>query len=149
LHRDFGIRCQFFHRVHLSIKVVNGHDARVRTPALQGAFAGCLQAEIRTTHMTGLVTDMGIEVGRLVYWNWPRNGPMRDATFVRCDRQRLALLASLLGSFFFGGLAGAIGFKHIGFVVTVPLAALLVALAAVPLVDDVLGLDTVCGRRAV
>ena len=26
-------------------------------------------AEIRTTHVTGLVTDFGIELGRLIYWN--------------------------------------------------------------------------------
>ena len=26
-------------------------------------------AEIRTTHMTGMATDIGIELGRLVYWN--------------------------------------------------------------------------------
>jgi uncharacterized membrane protein YoaK (UPF0700 family) len=97
------------------------------------------KAEIRTTHMTGLVTDIGIELGRLVYWNGPRNGPMRNAVFVRCDRQRLALLASLLGSFLGGGLAGALGFKHLGFISTVPLATLLVALAVVPLMDDVLG----------
>jgi uncharacterized membrane protein YoaK (UPF0700 family) len=97
------------------------------------------KAEIRTTHMTGLVTDIGIELGRLVYWNGPRNGPMRNAMFVRCDRRRLALLASLLVSFFLGGLAGAIGFKHLGFISTVPLATLLVALAVVPLMDDVLG----------
>ena len=98
------------------------------------------KAEIRTTHMTGLVTDIGIELGRRFYWNGPRNGMMRHAAgFVRCDRQRLALLASLLGSFLLGGIAGAIGFKHIGFSATVPLAALLVALAVVPLIDDMLG----------
>src|SRR4030095_16071002 len=27
------------------------------------------QAEIRTTHMTGIVTDLGLELGRLFYWN--------------------------------------------------------------------------------
>jgi len=27
------------------------------------------RAEIRTTHVTGLVTDIGIELGKLVYWN--------------------------------------------------------------------------------
>jgi uncharacterized membrane protein YoaK (UPF0700 family) len=97
------------------------------------------KAEIRTTHMTGLVTDIGIELGRLVYWNGPREGPMQNAPFVRCDRQRLALLTSLLASFFGGGLAGAIGFKHLGFIATLPLATLLVTLAAVPLIDDVLG----------
>jgi uncharacterized membrane protein YoaK (UPF0700 family) len=95
------------------------------------------KAEIRTTHMTGLVTDMGIELGRLFYWNGPRDGLMRHAGFVRCDRQRLALLASLLGSFLFGGVAGALGFKYVGFSSTVPLATMLAALAAVPLIDDV------------
>ncbi|MEA3119553.1 MAG: hypothetical protein QOI13_2823, partial [Paraburkholderia sp.] len=63
----------------------------------------------------------------------------RNAVFVRCDRQRLALLASLLAAFLGGGLAGAIGFKHLGFISTIPLATLLVALAVVPLIDDVLG----------
>ncbi len=93
------------------------------------------KAEIRTTHVTGLVTDMGIELGKLFYWN----RTMRGAHSVRADRQRLALLASLLAAFFCGGLAGALGFKHMGFVSTVPLATVLVALAAVPLVDDMLG----------
>lgn len=93
------------------------------------------KAEIRTTHVTGLVTDIGIELGKLVYWN----RMMRHERAVRADRQRLALLASLLTAFFCGGLAGALGFKHMGFVSTVPLATLLVALAAVPLVDDMLG----------
>lgn len=93
------------------------------------------KAEIRTTHVTGLVTDIGIELGKLAYWNRTR----RHEHPVRADRQRLALLASLLTAFFCGGLAGALGFKHMGFVSTVPLATLLVALAAVPLMDDMLG----------
>ncbi|HEX7685825.1 MAG TPA: YoaK family protein [Trinickia sp.] len=93
------------------------------------------KAEIRTTHVTGLVTDMGIELGKLFYWN----RMMRHELAVRADRQRLALLASLLAAFFCGGLAGALGFKHMGFVSTVPLATVLVALAAVPLMDDMLG----------
>ncbi|GLU33179.1 YoaK family protein [Trinickia caryophylli] len=97
------------------------------------------KAEIRTTHVTGLVTDIGIELGKLIYWNSARSGSMNDAAFVRCDRQRLALLASLLAAFVGGGLAGAIGFKHLGFVSTLPLATILVALAVVPLMDDVMG----------
>lgn len=97
------------------------------------------KAEIRTTHVTGLVTDIGIELGKLFYWNGTRGAEIPDPLFVRCDRQRLALLVSLLASFIGGGLAGAIGFKHLGFVSTVPLATVLLALAAVPLMDDVLG----------
>jgi len=97
------------------------------------------KAEIRTTHVTGLVTDIGIELGKLFYWNGPFSHPTRLGAPVLADRRRLALLASLLAAFFCGGLAGAIGFKHMGFISTVPLATVLVALAAVPLMDDMLG----------
>jgi uncharacterized membrane protein YoaK (UPF0700 family) len=94
------------------------------------------KAEIRTTHVTGLVTDIGIELGKLFYWNI---GSESGAHHVRADRPKLALLASLLFSFFAGGLVGAIGFKRFGFVATVPLALALVTLAVIPLVDDVFG----------
>jgi uncharacterized membrane protein YoaK (UPF0700 family) len=95
------------------------------------------KAEIRTTHMTGIVTDIGIEIGKLFYWNVSESGP--GATAVRADRSRLRLLASLLGMFFIGGLAGALGFKYVGFISTLPLSAMLVVLAVVPLVDDLVG----------
>lgn len=92
------------------------------------------RAEIRTTHVTGLVTDIGIELGRRLYQRGAHALPA--AAERAASDARLRLLASLLLMFFLGGLAGAMGFKHTGFVVTVPLAALLVALAAVPLLDD-------------
>jgi uncharacterized membrane protein YoaK (UPF0700 family) len=95
------------------------------------------KAEVRTTHVTGLVTDIGIELGKLLYWN---SGMVtEERATVRADRGRLRLLASLLGMFFAGGLAGAFGFKQIGFVSTVPLAAILVVLAVVPVLDDLIG----------
>jgi len=97
------------------------------------------RAEIRTTHVTGLVTDIGIELGKLFYWNRTETGTQPHLHAVRADRKRLALLASLLIAFLGGGLAGALGFKHMGFVSTVPLATILVALAAVPVMDDVIG----------
>ncbi|MFC0401715.1 YoaK family protein [Paraburkholderia rhizosphaerae] len=92
------------------------------------------RAEIRTTHVTGLVTDIGIELGKLFYWNGRQPASADDT--VRADRQKLALLASLLVSFLVGGLAGAAGFKHLGFVSTLPLAMVLLTLAVVPLFDD-------------
>ncbi|WP_321783849.1 YoaK family protein [Burkholderia pyrrocinia] len=93
-------------------------------------------AEIRTTHMTGIVTDLGIELGKLFYWN--RSKVDADAHAVIANRAKLRIHGTMLMSFFVGGLAGAIGFKHVGYVSTVPLAAALVALAVVPVVDDVL-----------
>ena len=95
------------------------------------------QAVIRTTHMTGIVTDLGIEFGKLVYWN---QGPNTDpALHVRADRARIAVLAGLLGCFLAGGIAGAFGFKALGYVFTVPLAVLLAVLALVPAIDDLRG----------
>ena len=35
-----------------------------------------------------------------------------------------------------GGLLGALGFKYLGYVATVPVAMMLMALAAVPVTDD-------------
>lgn len=92
------------------------------------------RAEIRTTHVTGLVTDIGIELGKLLYWNAGDAGTAGDK--VVADRDRLSLLCSLLGAFLLGGLAGAFGFKYVGFIATVPLALMVLSLAIIPLFDD-------------
>lgn len=91
-------------------------------------------AEIRTTHVTGIVTDIGIELGKLVYWN--RNKTDITKPLVVANRGRLMILTSLLTLFFIGGVAGAIGFKHVGFLSTIPLAIFLLVLAMVPIFDD-------------
>ena len=44
--------------------------------------------------------------------------------------------ATILGLFFVGGLVGALAFKRVGFSATVPFAALLIAMAAPPLLRD-------------
>lgn len=90
-------------------------------------------AVVRTTHLTGVVTDLGIELGRLIYWNRLR---MPDEAPVLADRDKLAMLATLCLFFLIGGVSGALGFKHVGYLATLPLAALLVALCVVPVVDD-------------
>jgi uncharacterized membrane protein YoaK (UPF0700 family) len=90
-------------------------------------------AEIRTTHMTGIITDLGIETGKAFYWN-------RDAQSVprvAADWRRMRILLALVSSFFGGAVAGAFGFKFIGFGATLPLAAVLLGLAIVPIIDDV------------
>lgn len=89
-------------------------------------------ARVRTTHVTGLVTDLGIELGRLLYWNRDRGLP----GFVAADRRKLRVHAATLASFFLGGAAGASAFKRLGFVFAAPLALVLLALAAPPLLED-------------
>lgn len=89
------------------------------------------QARIRTTHVTGLVTDLGIELGKLLFVNQRGDRPP-----VRADRQRLRVHLQLIGCFLGGGVAGALGFKHLGYLSTVPLAALLLLLVLRPALDD-------------
>jgi uncharacterized membrane protein YoaK (UPF0700 family) len=89
-------------------------------------------AEIRTTHITGIVTDIGIELGKLVYWNVSESQPK-----VLANRDRLKVLTLLVVFFFVGGVTGAVGFKRAGYIAAVPLALILMILASVPAVDDI------------
>lgn len=92
------------------------------------------KAEIRTTHMTGVITDLGIELGRLFYWNNLDSAKVQH--FVKADRDKLAIHATILGLFLGGGVIGAMAFRAMGFSATVPVAAALIALSAPPLVKD-------------
>jgi uncharacterized membrane protein YoaK (UPF0700 family) len=101
---------------------------------LQNAIVTKLSnAVIRTTHLTGIVTDLGIEIGKRLYWNRDPDAPAP----VRADMPRMRVLATLVVCFLLGGVTGALGFKVLGYVFTVPLAVLLAALALVPTLDDV------------
>ena len=93
-------------------------------------------ARIRTTHITGMVTDIGIELGKLLYWNQPASdGKPPDK--VQANRENLRVLCTLVGLFFLGGLTGALGFKTLGYGFTVPLALLVFSIGVVPAWDDI------------
>ena len=112
------------------------------TMGLQNALVTKISAsQIRTTHMTGVITDLGIELGKLVYWN---GRPHTDAAPqgkaqrpVRANRVKMRLYTSLLLSFVGGGFVGAMGFKYVGFIWVLPLAALLLTVSLPPLLADV------------
>ncbi|MES2068799.1 MAG: YoaK family protein [Pseudomonadota bacterium] len=89
-------------------------------------------AVIRTTHVTGLCTDMGIELGKLLYYNRRR---MPDQV-VYANRDKLKLHAMLIACFFIGGVSGALGFKHIGYSATIFLSAVLGLLTMGPIWYD-------------
>jgi len=59
-------------------------------------------AVLRTTHVSGIFTDLGICIGHLL-----RGLPV--------DMRRVRLYAFLLGSFFGGSVAGAFGFAYLGY----------------------------------
>jgi len=91
-------------------------------------------AEIRTTHMTGIVTDIGIELGRLIYWN--RSETANSVHIVKANRDKLSTHFIILALFFGGGVAGALAFKAIGFAATIPIACALAVLALPPILID-------------
>jgi uncharacterized membrane protein YoaK (UPF0700 family) len=67
-------------------------------------------SEVRTTHLTGVVTDLGLEgVQYLLWWrdrvrsrHWSRNGRMFRVSQRHPSLLRLALLGSIFGSFVLG-----------------------------------------------
>lgn len=101
------------------------------------------KAEIRTTHLTGIITDIGIELGK---WSYRRVAPRRCGQ-VTVNGTRLRIHVTLVLCFFLGGVSGAIGFKHIGYLSTLPLALVLSALAIVPMVDDLARLRRRLARK--
>ena len=84
------------------------------------------EARIRTTHLTGMVTDIGIECGKWLY----RSGRPHDADLapVRADHAKLKMLSWLVGLFLIGGITGALGFGRLGYVFSIPLALVLFGL---------------------
>lgn len=79
-----------------------------------------------------MITDLGIELGRLAYWNRGQ----RPGGPVRADRDRLIVLTTLLALFIAGGVVGAASFKAVGYVAGLPIAAMLFAISALPLLAD-------------
>lgn len=97
-----------------------------------GLITKVSDTQIRTTHVTGMVTDIGIELGK---WAYPeRRG---DLDPVRANFSRLRLQALLVGMFFLGGAVGALLGQWIGFYTVIPSAAILLILAAGPVYRDI------------
>jgi uncharacterized membrane protein YoaK (UPF0700 family) len=104
------------------------------TMGLQNAVVSKISAsQIRTTHMTGVITDLGLELGKFFYWNRTQSPA---AVQVRANRFKLRLYSMLLAAFMVGGLVGAAGFKYLGFIWVLPMAALLLLVSLPPLHAD-------------
>lgn len=101
---------------------------------LQNAVASKTSGgSIRTTHMTGNVTDLGMELGKMLYWN---RVSAETHPGVRHNPRRMKMAGGLFAMFVLGACAGALGFKYVGFVCVIPLAALLLLLALPPVLRD-------------
>ncbi len=86
-------------------------------------------AEIRTTHVTGLLTDIGIGLGRCL-------GPELEREARQRVLGKLAVQGMILLMFFCGGVCGALVFQRVGVIATVPLALALLLMGLVPVWDD-------------
>jgi uncharacterized membrane protein YoaK (UPF0700 family) len=91
-------------------------------------------AVVRTTHLTGVVTDMGLEGVQLALWAWDKTRakrPGRRGRVLSVSRRhpsvlRLALLTSIVGSFLFGVVAGTLAFHYLPqYALIVPVSFLL------------------------
>lgn len=90
-------------------------------------------AEIRTTHMTGNTTDLGIEAAKVLFAH------ADDDEQTKAEWRRLKIHSGLLLFFMLGGFSGALAFQRFGSAALLPVAALLMIVAAGPLIDDLLG----------
>ncbi|NYG60431.1 uncharacterized membrane protein YoaK (UPF0700 family) [Nocardioides daedukensis] len=103
------------------------------TMGLQNAIITKLSgAQIRTTHVTGMITDIGIELGKLAYRERTPGLPPVEA-----DLRKLGILALLVALFFLGGVLGAVGYLEFGFPVVIPTGLVLLVLATPPVLSDI------------
>ncbi len=87
-------------------------------------------ARIRTTHVTGMVTDIGMELGNLADSVWHRrNADQRDTN--AADRQKLKLHSFTIGCFIAGGIIGVTAFRAMGPAFLFVGSAALLALASI------------------
>lgn len=85
-------------------------------------------AVVRTTHLTGVTTDLGLDGiryllflrDRLVGRGWPRARRLLRVTHRHPEFQRVALLATIIGSFAFGAVAGMTLFLRLPGVALLP-----------------------------
>ncbi len=79
-------------------------------------------SEIRTTHVTGVITDFGFESVQFFYWwmeklrgrRWARAGRVLRISQRHPTALRLLLLASIFGSFLLGAIIGTFLFDSYG-----------------------------------
>jgi uncharacterized membrane protein YoaK (UPF0700 family) len=74
---------------------------------MQNALVSVISGSVvRTTHLTGMVTDLGIDLSNILSSSAGSRPPVL---------RRIILHMSIIFSFLAGGVAGAIGFRHLGF----------------------------------
>ena len=82
---------------------------------------------IRSTHMTGTATDLGIEISRALYYSKTHHPRLPH---VRVNKPKMWLLSGMMQAFLLGGIIGAWGYHKIGHHFALPVSAVLLILGA-------------------
>ena len=77
---------------------------------------------IRSTHMTGAATDLGIELSKMLYYRRDTNPRLPS---VNVNRPKMRFLLGILGSFIGGGVIGTWGYQYLGYHFTLPVSLIL------------------------
>jgi len=112
-------------------------------------------AVVRTTHVTGVITDLGIESIQLLFWLRDRtSGPwiqrLRNAfslSFKHTSFQRLILLASIWSSFTLGAGLGVWGLHRFGIHCLIGPIALLIFIVGLDMLHPIAEMDEVDHAR--
>jgi uncharacterized membrane protein YoaK (UPF0700 family) len=83
---------------------------------------------IRTTHVTGMTTDLGIELGKMLL--------SHNRNTIEFNRQKAVLHFSIILIFFGGGVIGALSLIKLGSLGLLPISLLLLAISLPPLIKD-------------
>jgi uncharacterized membrane protein YoaK (UPF0700 family) len=82
------------------------------------------ESRVRTTHVTGMITDIGIELARWLDRGAPGADPLKAH-----DPVRLRLYLSTVGAFLAGGVVGVVAYRLVGVTLLFAAAAILAGLA--------------------
>lgn len=77
---------------------------------------------VRSTHMTGTGTDLGIELAKVLYYRHDNNPRLPD---VRVNRPKMVMLSMMMVLFILGGFVGAWGYHEVSYYFTLPVAVVL------------------------
>lgn len=92
-------------------------------------------AEIKTTHMTGIVTDIGIELAqRLMFKTFPQDVSNSVKNRIK---NKLKIHATIFLYFVAGSIAGAFSFKYLGYITVLILSAMMISLTIKPIIKDI------------
>lgn len=83
---------------------------------------------IRTTHVTGMTTDLGIEIGKMLLFFNKKN--------IEYSKHKVILHSSIIITFFIGGVVGALSLIKLGSLGLLPISLLLIIISLPPVIKD-------------